>query len=64
VVLAEPLPAGSSPESIRALGLAACRSALEPHSVPRILDIVKTIATTAAGKILRRPDCAASIPGV
>ena len=64
VVLAEPLPTGSSPESIRALGLAACRSALEPHSVPRILDIVNTIATTATGKILRRPDCAASISGV
>jgi acyl-CoA synthetase (AMP-forming)/AMP-acid ligase II len=55
VVLAEPLPAGTTPESIRAEALAACRSGLEPHGVPRILDIVKKIATNPAGKVPRRP---------
>ena len=54
VVLAEPLPEGSTPESIRAGALAACRGALEPHGVPRILDIVKKIATNPAGKVPRR----------
>lgn len=55
VVLDDPLPADNSPESIRAAALAACRSGLEPHAVPRILDIVKKIATNPAGKIPRRP---------
>jgi acyl-CoA synthetase (AMP-forming)/AMP-acid ligase II len=55
VVLDDPLPADSTPESIRAAALAACRSGLEPHAVPRILDIVKKIATNPAGKIPRRP---------
>ena len=55
VILSEPLPAGQSPESIRAAALAACRMGLEPQSVPRILDIVKKIATNPAGKIPRRP---------
>jgi acyl-CoA synthetase (AMP-forming)/AMP-acid ligase II len=32
-----------------------CRESLEAHSVPRVLDIVKQIATTAAGKTPRRP---------
>jgi len=32
-----------------------CRESLEPHSVPRVLDIVKQLATTAAGKTSRRP---------
>jgi acyl-CoA synthetase (AMP-forming)/AMP-acid ligase II len=54
VVLADPLPANTSPESIRAAALAACRSGLEPHSVPRILDIVRKIATNPAGKVPRR----------
>jgi acyl-coenzyme A synthetase/AMP-(fatty) acid ligase len=54
VVLADPIPAGSSPESIRAAALAACRSGLEPHGVPRILDMVKKIATNPAGKVPRR----------
>ena len=54
VVLAEPLPEGSTPESIRAVALAACRGGLEPHSVPRILDIVRKIATNPAGKVPRR----------
>lgn len=55
VVLAEPLPAGSTPESVRAATLAACRESLEPHGVPRILDLVKRITTTSAGKTSRRP---------
>ncbi|RLT14977.1 MAG: long-chain fatty acid--CoA ligase [Planctomycetota bacterium] len=55
VIISEPLPAGQSPESIRAAALAACRMGLEPQSVPRILDIVKKIATNPAGKIPRRP---------
>jgi acyl-CoA synthetase (AMP-forming)/AMP-acid ligase II len=54
IVLADPLPEGASPESIRAAALAACRASLEPHSVPRILDIVSHIAMTAAGKTPRR----------
>jgi acyl-CoA synthetase (AMP-forming)/AMP-acid ligase II len=54
IVLADPLPDGSSPESIRAAALATCRGSLEPHSVPRILDIVSQIAMTAAGKTPRR----------
>ena len=52
IVLGE--PAARSPEAIRADALAACRSGLEPHAVPRILDIVKKIATNAAGKVPRR----------
>jgi acyl-CoA synthetase (AMP-forming)/AMP-acid ligase II len=55
IVLAEPPPAGATPESIRAAALAACRAALEPHAVPRILDLVKRITTTSAGKTSRRP---------
>ena len=55
-VLTDPLPQGSTPESVRAAALAACRSGLEPQSVPRILDIVKRIATNPAGKVPRRPD--------
>ena len=60
IVLANPLPEGGSPESIRAAVLASCRESLEPHGVPRILDIVKRIVTTAAGKTSRRP--VASMP--
>jgi acyl-coenzyme A synthetase/AMP-(fatty) acid ligase len=55
VVLHEPLPAGATPDAIRTAALAMCRESLEPHAVPRILDIVKKIATTPAGKIPRRP---------
>lgn len=55
VVLESPLPDGATPESIRAAALTACRAALEPQGVPRILDIVKRIATTSAGKTPRRP---------
>jgi acyl-CoA synthetase (AMP-forming)/AMP-acid ligase II len=54
VVLHEPLPAGASPDAIRSAALAVCRESLEPHAVPRILDIVKKIATNPAGKIPRR----------
>lgn len=54
IVLADPLPEGASPESVRAAVLTTCRASLEPHSVPRILDIVSRIAMTAAGKIPRR----------
>ena len=53
VVLSDPLPAAATPESVRATALAACRAGLEPHAVPRILDLVKRIATTAAGKTPR-----------
>ncbi len=53
IVLADPLPVDATPESIRAAVLAACRASLEPHSVPRILDIVSRIAMTAAGKTPR-----------
>ena len=39
---------------IREAALAACRKALEPHAVPRILNVVSRIATTPAGKTTRR----------
>jgi acyl-CoA synthetase (AMP-forming)/AMP-acid ligase II len=55
IVLAEPLPAECSPGGVRADALAACRAAGEPEAVPRVLDIVRKIATTAAGKVPRRP---------
>jgi acyl-CoA synthetase (AMP-forming)/AMP-acid ligase II len=55
IVLASPLPDATSPESVRAAALASCRGALEPHSVPRILDIVRRITITSAGKTSRRP---------
>jgi len=53
VVLADPLPDAATPEKVRAASLTACRDQLEPQSVPRILDIVKKIATTSAGKTPR-----------
>jgi acyl-CoA synthetase (AMP-forming)/AMP-acid ligase II len=59
VVLTDTLPPGTTPESIRASALATCRHSLEPHGVPRILDLVKRITTTAAGKTSRRPSAAA-----
>lgn len=62
VVLRDPLPDGATPESIRAAALSACRSELEPYGVPRILDIVKRIATTAAGKTQRHPATPTAIP--
>lgn len=55
IVLAEPLPEATSPDQVRTAALAVCRESLEPQSVPRVLDIVKQIATTAAGKTPRRP---------
>ena len=55
IVLVEPLPADATPESVRAAALAACRASLDAHAVPRILDIVKRIATTPAGKTPRAP---------
>jgi len=55
IALADPLPENATPESVRAAVLAVCREHLEPHSVPRILDIVKQIATTPAGKTPRKP---------
>ena len=55
MVLADPMPAELSPGGVRADALAACRAAVEQHAVPRILDIVRRITTTAAGKVPRRP---------
>lgn len=55
IVLTDPLPAGATPESVRALALATCRGACETPAVPRVLDIVRRIATTPAGKVPRRP---------
>jgi len=54
VVLADPLPPDTSPDAVRAAALAACRGGLPPHAVPRILDIVRKIATNPAGKVPRR----------
>ena len=39
---------------LKAAVLTHCRDVLEPHSVPRVLEIVTRIATTAAGKTPRR----------
>jgi acyl-CoA synthetase (AMP-forming)/AMP-acid ligase II len=55
IVLADPLPDSSTADNVRTAALAMCRESLEAHSVPRVLDIVKQIATTAAGKTPRRP---------
>jgi len=55
IVLADPLPEATAPDQVRTAALAICRESLEPQSVPRVLDIVKQIATTAAGKTPRRP---------
>ena len=52
IVVAEPVE--RSPDVVRADALTACRGGLEPHAVPRILDIVKKIATNPAGKVPRR----------
>jgi acyl-CoA synthetase (AMP-forming)/AMP-acid ligase II len=60
IVLTDPLPDAGGPDNIRTAALAVCRGSLEPHAVPRILDIVKRIATTAAGKTPRRPMVQAS----
>ena len=54
IVLSDPLPAGTTPESVRAAALRACRDTLDAAAVPRVLDIVKAIVTTAAGKVPRR----------
>ncbi len=54
VVLADPLPVATNPDGVRAAALAACRAGLPPHAVPRILDIVRKIATNPAGKVPRR----------
>jgi acyl-CoA synthetase (AMP-forming)/AMP-acid ligase II len=53
IVLVDPLPEGHSPDGVRAAALAACREVLDAASVPRVVDIVKKIATTAAGKARR-----------
>ena len=55
IVLLDPMLADTTAETIRASALAECRARLEPHSVPRILDIVRKILTTPAGKTPRRP---------
>jgi acyl-CoA synthetase (AMP-forming)/AMP-acid ligase II len=54
IVVHEPLPAGTTPDQVRSAALAICRERLEPHAVPRLLDFVKKLATTSAGKIPRR----------
>jgi len=60
IVLAEPVPDSAGADNIRTAALAVCRGGLEPHAVPRVLDIVKRIATTAAGKTPRRPTVTAT----
>jgi len=55
IVAADPLPAGTTPESIRAAALAACRAGLEAHAVPRILDFTRKLFTNPSGKVSRRP---------
>lgn len=54
IVLTDPLPAHATPESVRAAALEACRTRLDPPARPRVLDLVKAIVTTAAGKLPRR----------
>jgi acyl-CoA synthetase (AMP-forming)/AMP-acid ligase II len=53
IVIHEPLPAGTTPDQVRAAALAVCRERLEAHAVPRVVDVVKKLALTAAGKIPR-----------
>jgi acyl-CoA synthetase (AMP-forming)/AMP-acid ligase II len=55
IVITEPLPDSTTPDHVRSAALAVCRERLEPHSVPRIVDFTKKLATTPAGKIPRRP---------
>lgn len=55
IVLVDPLREGTTPESVRAAGLAACRAQCEAAAVPRLLDIVRRITTNPAGKATRRP---------
>lgn len=55
IVAADPLPEGVTPENLRAAALAACRGALEPHSVPRVLDFTRKLFTNPSGKVPRRP---------
>jgi acyl-CoA synthetase (AMP-forming)/AMP-acid ligase II len=55
IVATDPLPDGVTPESLRAASLAACRAALEPHSVPRVLDFARKLFTNPSGKVSRRP---------
>jgi acyl-coenzyme A synthetase/AMP-(fatty) acid ligase len=54
IVVSDPLPEPSTADQVRAAALAVCRERLEPHAVPRVLDIVKRLITTPAGKIPRR----------
>jgi acyl-CoA synthetase (AMP-forming)/AMP-acid ligase II len=55
IVVTDPLPDGVTPENLRAAALAACRGALEPHSVPRVLDFTRKLFTNPSGKVSRRP---------
>ena len=54
IVIHEPLPAGTTPDQVRSAALAVCRERLEAHGVPRVVDVVKKLTLTAAGKIPRR----------
>ncbi len=47
-------PTDGTGGEIKAAVLAHCREALEPHAVPRLVEIVKKITTTPAGKTSRR----------
>jgi acyl-CoA synthetase (AMP-forming)/AMP-acid ligase II len=55
IVPTEPLPGNATPEAVRAAALAACRGALEAHSVPRVLDFTRKLYTNPSGKVSRRP---------
>ena len=54
IVIHEPLPAGTTPDQVRSAALAVCRERLEAHGVPRVVDVVRRLTLTAAGKIPRR----------
>jgi acyl-CoA synthetase (AMP-forming)/AMP-acid ligase II len=41
-------------EEVRKAVIDRCRSELEPHAVPRVIEVVEQIATTDAGKVPRR----------
>ena len=45
---------GLDAEGVRSAVLERCRSELEAHAVPRVVDMVAQIATTPAGKVPRR----------
>ena len=55
ITLAPPADSDAVKAAMKSTVLSYCRQVLEAQSVPRMLEIVDTIATTTAGKTPRRP---------